>query len=309
MKKKQQPSPLRTQSGGQRLRKQPKMRRMQTAHVVSSAKLQVPPTARRRRRRNSSPVQFPAARLKQIVFSARWISLGILSLMLFALYVVGMDSDFYITTVPVDGVSTIPATEILAASGLGGAHVFAVNPSEVAERINAVPGVISATVTLQWPNQVLIQVAEDNPIAIWQEGGVDYWVTADGRIYPARGMRAGLLQIVSERKQTPPIEYQEKGDGETADAKTVVAFIPAGVLEGALLLRELRPNIEKLYYRPADGLSYQDGRGWRAHFGIGEDMAQKLVVYETIIEELLARNLTPAYVSVSNQQKPFYRVQ
>jgi hypothetical protein len=81
------------------------------------------------------------------------------------------------------------------------------------------------------------------------------------------------------------------------------------VLSGALLLRQLRPNIDKLYYRPASGLSYDDGRGWRAYFGSGTDMNQKLAVYETIVTDLLARQIQPAYISVSNQEKPYYLAQ
>ncbi len=36
-------------------------------------------------------------------------------------------------------------------------------------------------------------------------------------------------------------------------------------------------------------------------------MAQKLMVYERVVEDLLARGLTPEYVSVSNQEQPFYK--
>ena len=79
------------------------------------------------------------------------------------------------------------------------------------------------------------------------------------------------------------------------------------VLEGALQLRELRPNIEQLYYQPSGGLSYQDGRGWRAYFGTGRDMHQKLAVYETVVAKLMERGIRPQYISVSNQHKPYYR--
>ncbi len=303
MRRKQQPTPLRTQNSGQRLRKQPKMRRLQTAHVISPAQLQVPRTARHRRLRNRQPVRIPTQAVKQAIFSSRWISLSLMALSIWALYLVGMDVNFYLTTVPVHGASVIPASEIVNASGLGGSHVFAVNPADAAERIGAVPGVLSATVTLHWPNEVLIEVTEDSPIAIWREGGVDYWVTENGRVYPARSFDAGLLTIISERPR--PVRSSE----ETAVDQPTSPFIPPDALAGALLLRQLRPNIEQLYYSPAGGLSYQDGRGWRAYFGVGTDMAQKLVVYETIIQHLLARNLTPTYVSVSNQEKPYYRAQ
>jgi hypothetical protein len=119
-----------------------------------------------------------------------------------------------------------------------------------------------------------------------------------------------LLTIESEM---PLVEESIVPEGETVEADEAIelqanlAFIPQDVLAGAEQLRELRPNIEKLYYRGDSGLSYQDGRGWRVYFGSGTDMNQKLVIYETIVEELLARGLTPQYISVSNQEKPYYR--
>jgi cell division septal protein FtsQ len=134
-------------------------------------------------------------------------------------------------------------------------------------------------------------VAEEAPIAVWDQGGQQYWIDENGRLIPARVRTVGLLQIQSELNE--PLND--------------IDFIPTEVLDGALQLRALRPNIDQLYYRPAGGLSYEDGRGWRVYFGTGLDMAQKLTVYERIVADLLARGLTPEYVSVSNQERPFYK--
>jgi hypothetical protein len=145
---------------------------------------------------------------------------------------------------------------------------------------------------------------------VWQEGEAQFWVTGNGRLIPIRATVPGLLTIESEM---PLVEESIVPEGETVEADEAIelqanlAFIPQDVLAGAEQLRELRPNIEKLYYRGDSGLSYQDGRGWRVYFGSGTDMNQKLVIYETIVEELLARGLTPQYISVSNQEKPYYR--
>lgn len=300
-------------SRGQRLRKQPKMRRVQTA--VSMPRLQIPKTARKRRQRSQRQwVQRPAQLARSIIFSARWISLGLLAISVYALYLIGMDEQFYVTYLPVEGTQTIPPAEIVAASGLAGTHVFAVNPSEAAAQINELPGVVGATVSLNWPNEVTIQVTEDSPVVLWRDNGNDFWVNRRGGLIPARTGNLGLLQIVSE--MTPaaaPVEVVSEDGGEEtavspATPATSLSFIPEEVLNGALQLRELRPNIDQLYYRPLGGLSFQDGRGWRVYFGSGNDMQQKLVVYETIVDDLLARGITPLEISVSNQEKPFYRV-
>jgi hypothetical protein len=282
-----------------KLRKQPKMRRVQSATAVPNARLHMPKTVQKRRRRNRQHAHISMSGVKQFIFSARWISLSILSLCIYAIYLVGMDEHFYLTVIPVEGTISISPAEIVDSSGLAGIHVFAADPNVAAVRIASIPGVISAAVTLQWPNQVHIQIKEDSPIAVWIEGSNQYWITETGRFIPARSQTLGLLKIESERPLDPSVEA-------TKTWQPSIAFVPDSVLAGAMQLRELRSNIEKLYYRPASGLSFEDGRGWRVYFGTGTDMHQKLVVYETIVDELLAQGRTPVYVSVSNQEKPYY---
>jgi cell division septal protein FtsQ len=179
---------------------------------------------------------------------------------------------------------------LLAKSGLVNRHVFAVDPGEAATRIGEMPGVVTATVTLVWPNQIAVRIGEDGPIAVWEQSGDQYWIDELGQLTKARAETTSLLVIRSEI-------------GSPVDEDT---FVGADVLAGALQLRELRPNIDVLYYRPGSGLSYQDGRGWRAYFGTGTDMSQKLAVYETLVEDLQRRGIFPVYISVTNQDRPYY---
>lgn len=274
-----------------KLRKQPKVRRAEVSAPAFLPKIVIPKTARKRRTRNRRTIRFPKAALKRVVTSSRWLSLGLLLICVASLALIGYDKTFRLDLIPVEGASTIPPSEIVQASGLSNIHVFSADPNEAAAKIQALPGVVSTTVTLEWPNQVQIRVAEEAPIAVWDQAGQQYWVDENGRLIPARVRTVGLLLIKSELSE--PLED--------------IDFIPENVLAGAMQLKELRPNIDQLYYRPAGGLSYQDGRGWRVYFGIGEDMAQKLTVYERIVEDLRSRGLTPEYVSVSDQEQPFYK--
>jgi cell division septal protein FtsQ len=251
----------------------------------------VPRTAVQRRRRNKGRVHFPTVAVKRFVFTSRWLSGGLLALCLYALIVIGSDDRFRLTTIPVEGAVSIPPSEVVGASGLAGRHVFSVDPGKAAEAINQLPGVITATVTLAWPNQVAISLSEEKPIAVWEQGDQQFWINEDGQLIPARLNTEGLLIIA----------------GDSAETLGDLNYVPLDVLNGALQLRQLRPNIDRLTYRPSDGLSYQDGRGWQAFFGAGTDMAQKLVVYETIVADLVERGLAPVYISVSNQSKPYYR--
>lgn len=256
----------------------------------------------------------PLASLKRLILSSRWVSLLLVALCAAAFALIGLDDDFYITLVPVEGVASIPPGEVVQASGLGGTHIFAAEPQLAAMMVDELPGVISATVALEWPNHATISIREDSPVAVWEQAGQTFWVNKNGELVPARIDIPGLLHIVAEMpiataaaEESVP-DRQATDDDELAEdtASKPVLFVPEPVLEGALLLKELRPNIDSLYYDPGAGLSYQDGRGWRAYFGTGTDMAQKLVVYETLVESLVADGITPQYVSVQNQEKPFY---
>ncbi len=329
----------RKDSTKQRLRKQPRMRRVYSSSSVPMRGASVPKTAAKRKRRNSTQrIRRPLAGAKAIILNSRWLSLGVLGLAAYALFIIGGDDRFYLNYIPVEGSSSIEINEIVAESGLAGQHIFAADPQSAADHIGAMGGVVTATVTLHWPNEVMIRLREKPPLATWQEGDQSYWIDEDGQLSVARAQTVGLLNIISDVPLAAAIDEQAAGDEEqvvvdeataeataeateataettaneastdTEDAGSRAAFVPQPVLLGALQLRELRPNIDKLYYRPSDGLGYQDGRGWTAYFGVGRDMHQKLVVYETVVAYLLERGLRPATISVANQHKPYYRL-
>jgi hypothetical protein len=273
-----------------RLRKQTKIRRVQAAGTAAIPKVVVPSAAKKRKRRNRQRFKLPTALLKQIAFSARWMSLGLVAVCIFALVLISRDNSFYLFSMPITGNVSIPTSEIIATSGLSGLHIFAADPNQAASLVGQMPGVISATVTLEWPNHVSIKIAEDSPVAMWSQNGHNYWITGQGHLVPARVSTSGLLLIESEEDE-PSREN---------------LYVPDDVLEGALMLRDLRPNIDRLSYQMGNGLGYQDGRGWQVYFGSGQNMEQKLVVYEAIVEDLLSNSITPAYISVRNGLKPYY---
>ncbi len=277
-----------------KLRKQPRMRRLEAEGPLGVPKVQVPSAAKKRKRRNDPRIQVPLEFIRTVAFTPRWMSLVLVAVSVWALVLIGQNETFYLSVIPVRGAKSITQTEIIETSGLEGSHVFAANPEEAASRIKDIPGVISATVTLRWPNKVNIEVREDTPVAIWKHGGNIFWINREGKLLPARTAATGLLVIESEESLRT-----------TKDS----SFVAEPIIDGALQLKELRPNIEHLFFRPETGLSYQDGRGWRGHFGTGSDMEQKLVVYETIVDELLKQGRHISYISVRNQTKPFYKAE
>lgn len=265
---------------------------MQSTSNAALPHIVVPSTAKKRRRRNKRHLHVPVVPLKKVMTSTRWFSLAMLVICTWSIVLIGRDRTFYLEEIPVQGASSIPAANIIASSGLAGTHIIAADPKEAADNISQLPGVISATVTIEWPNQASIYVTEDLPTLIWKQAGQQYWVNQDGRLMPI-GLNTTNLLVV---------------ESDIAELLGEAGFVPVEVLKGALLLQELRPNIKRLGYEPGSGLSFDDGRGWRVYFGSGLDMEQKLVVYEAIVEDLLERSIQPTLISVRNPTKPFYRL-
>lgn len=294
-----------------RLKRQPRLRRVDALAAPMPSTV-VSKAVARRRRRNRQAFKFPTAALVGILTSPRWLSLTILVVCLYAMNLIGSQTGYYFTTIPVEGVLSITPDEVVATSGLAGQHVFSIDPEIAAAEIAETPGILSASVTVSWPNNVAIQIVEDTPVAIWEQEGTPYWINQQGILLPARINVPGLLRIQTDY----PDAILGKTAVEEATTEEVAPFtelgtIPEELLHSAFLLKKLAPNgqsLNSLAYYPGDGLSYQDDRGWTVHLGLGNDMAQKLSVYEAIVAELAQEGLTPTYVDVSNQAKPFYRV-
>jgi cell division protein FtsQ len=241
----------------------------------------------------------------------RTASLAIVIMFGALLFYVLSTPSYFVNAVNLAGATYVSAEEIYEASELNRMHIFWVEPALVQANIEQVPGIAAAQVELAWPNQVTITVTERAPVLEWREDGDSVWVDRGGVIFPARAEIPGLLPVVVEQAEAPPESEAASADkaGEAepeAEAAEPLATVPVEAIAGALQLRELRPNIEQLYFDPAQGLSYQDGRGWRGYFGVGTDMAVKLAVYETLVADLVSRGVQPLVINVANADAPYY---
>lgn len=230
----------------------------------------------------------PDIDLSNIVGTWRLYSLALVTVLTLMVLYLLTNPGMYVKSINLGGASLIPAEEIFAASGMAGQHIFWVNPDEARARVTEVPGIASAQITVTYPAQVTLVVVERVPRVTLVEGEKHWWVDAEGQKFLSRGDLPGMLPIISE-------------------ADEPLAFLPPEAVAGALQLKQLRQNIEKLYYDPAHGLSYQDGRGWRGYFGVGVGMEQKLAVYETLVEQLMQRGEYPVKISVEDLDAPYYK--
>lgn len=233
-----------------------------------------------------------ASVLPPVELSWRLASLTLLMVLGAVLFHFLSSPRYFVNAVNLSGSQYIPGEEIYRESRVDNLNIFWLDPAAIRRNIESIPGIKTAQVEVRWPNQVYVAVVENEPVLAWSQNGQMWWVDRDGVPFPTRGEIPGLLPIVVDDANYP---------------LTTESLIPAQAIAGALMLKQLRNNIELLHYDAVNGLSYQDGRSWRGYFGVGTDMEVKLKVYETLIENLLSRGIHPSIVNVVNEDAPYYR--
>lgn len=178
---------------------------------------------------------------------------------------------FYVHNVSVAGLRYLEDGEIFRVAEIADSHIFWVNENAVRERLTQITAIADAEVTIGWPpDMVRIVITEREPALIWEQANVPVWIDVSGRVLMTPPEeRADLLRVVVEG---------------TEEIVTPSTRIPAEVVNGALLLRELIPGTQTLRYHPANGLGFQDTGGWDAWFGSGLDMQIKIQVYQAIVD-------------------------
>lgn len=199
---------------------------------------------------------------------------------------------FYVHSIAVGGLKYMSKEEVFALAGIANMQIFWIDPQEVRKNILRSPAIADASVQVGWPpNMVQIVVEEREPALVWEQSGVAVWIDVQGRVMSQREDRPKMLRISSDVDDGPMSPNVQVG---------------VDIVTGALQLKALRSNIEVLRYNPGKGLGYQDGRGWMVWFGTGTNMPEKILIYETIVENLKSRGVQPAEISVINPDAPYY---
>lgn len=278
----------------------------------------LPPTAVRRKRSAATrPVRQTARRTTLALESSRLISLALLAFCLVIFWIAGQSPTLYLSSVPVEGNRYISDRAVLEQSGLNGVHIFAVDAEAARQRVAVIPGILSAEVVVRWPNDVRVQVTEDEPVAIWQENGRSYWVNHAGNLIDMVDQSVMLPRIVATLPPPRPLDLtlttnkplaDDLPEGQTVlTPATYLMHVPPELLDDVRLLTQHYPEITDFGFELANGLSFWDARGWTVYFGVGGDATFKHAVYEALTADLAARAVTPEYISVANPQRPYYR--
>lgn len=194
----------------------------------------------------------------------------------------------YRENVTINGLTYANADQIYQASAIDSWNLFWLSPSAIRERLVELPTVADAQVALRLPNQVMIDVQEEQPVALWVTQSGNYWLLPDGTALPEPAQpKAGLLQIIDHQSDA-------KGLDDPAGAK-----IDPGVLQSALALTAYLPAVEQIYFNAGYGLNFHlpDSGAW-VYWGDGADMEKKYTNLMGIERHLRTEGTQPKIIDV-----------
>ncbi len=225
--------------------------------------------------------------------SVKWLALALIALLVVsAILYVWLSDTFYVTRISVAGNALTPAEEIVQISEVGGQHMFWVNHTAASERIaNGIPSIKSARVDCQLPNRCVIKVQERQPSVAWRFGGAVTWIADDGMAFAAQH-DVDLQLITIEAPQGPALL-----PGKEADQRIVKA---------AIAVAQAMPNVRLYKYTVERGLEFQSARGFPVYLGLGENMADRAMMWKAVEAELDQLGVTPRFVDLRYPVAPYF---
>lgn len=223
----------------------------------------------------------------------RWVIVGtvLLVLVIAGLAVLG-SSWFEVSTVEVEGATRRddPAVNAVVEDLLG-TPVLRVDTAAAEEQLEAIPWVEEAVVTTDFPHGAKIEIRDRVPVA-WFRG-------SDGR-YRVIDRQGRVLDVIGgEPRRFLPVESADPPAPEAG------AFAPRGYGAAASLVDAMTPAMRQLtrtVVTTADGADLRvnlEG-GAEVRFGRGEDLVNKLVRLQTVLDN--ESIVDPSVIDVSTAE-------
>jgi cell division protein FtsQ len=235
----------------------------------------------------------PRPHLRRSVIGGKWIALGVIALLVVAAILwVWLSDTFYVTRLSVAGNALTPAQEIVQTSGIGGQHLLWVNHAAASERIvNGNPAIKSARVDCQLPNRCTIKVQERQPSVAWRFGGAVTWIADDGMAFAAK-RNTDLPLITIDALQGPALQ-----PGKEADQR---------IVKSAVAVAKAIPNVRQYKYTAEHGLEFQSKAGFPVYLGLGDNMADRAMLWKVVEAELKAQGVVPQFVDLRYPLAPYF---
>jgi cell division protein FtsQ len=217
---------------------------------------------------------------------------------------------FQITGAQVTGNLRISEDAIDSALLVIGEPIFKAVPDQVTQNLLTVfPDIATIDVKLAFPNRVIVNLTERNPILLWQRpDGSSDWIDAQGVKFSVNGIVENLVTVSAYGE--PPAPIMNPIDPTVIDVSIPSPYVDPSMVKAILNLAAIAPQGSVITYDPAYGFGWNDPRGWLVYFGENtQDVSMKLTIYQAIVNKLTQDGIQPRMISVEFLDAPFYRTQ
>jgi cell division septal protein FtsQ len=221
----------------------------------------------------------------------KFVSAALIVVLIVSLYQLFAGDWFYVSKPTLVGNHLLPPAEVDQAAGIDGWNLFFVNGEEVAAAVKRLPEVKDASVSVNLPNQVVVQISDRLPQFVWVARGGTFWVDDDGMAMRMRFNAPNLLKM--KDLDGTVIKVGERVNAEAFNA--------------AVTLRNVWPDgPTEFEWSKAHGLAIHDSHGWLVYFGSASQMADKLNALKIVTAQLSKTQHQIAYIDVGSGL-PYYQ--
>ncbi len=244
----------------------------------------------------SSPgaeIRFPA--VPRVNNKWRLLSGPLVVSLLLGLILITNAGRFHVNGIQVQGLKRFTEGDISQAINITGSSIFFINPERIKQDLQLTyPGLSEVEVTVAWPATVSISLEERYPVLAWNWDGHVRWVDDNGVAFEPHDEGLDVIQVKSA--MLPP----------TVDNR----FVDPRIVRTVNVLANYLPENVDMIYDPAHGLGWSDPRGWVVYFGFNDDdAAQKMILYQSLVEYLEGKRITPAIINVEFLDAPYFRME
>lgn len=170
--------------------------------------------------------------------------------------------------VRVDGVEALTDEEVRQAAGIvPETPLLRVRPDQVAERVRALPPVATVEVRRDWPDTVVIEVVEREPVAAVPAGDQHLLVDAEGVV----------VRAVAEPPVELPLVVLDRPGPEDPATRAALTVLTA-------LTPQLRADLETLTATDLDRITLSLYSGWTVVWGGPADSLDKARVATALLD-------------------------
>lgn len=285
----------------------------QTGMHASSGRI---PAVKRLSQSNSTPIPTRSGRA---VAKRNWfwrllaLLFGGTAVILAATFVFTSNA-FRIEQVNVSGTHNQALIDAIQRMGMQKQNIFLVNVTAITAQVESYPLVASASLSKQWPNQLLINVVERQPVLLWQTTQGTYSVDSQGVVIAPASDTVGadhLMTVVDTRTQS---KNQSLHPGMHLNASDI-AFA-TNVFQR--LPQLIGANTFKLRYdnglkgaQGTNAITYtiESSSGWVAYLGTADDsnpLDNRLTELQTILSLAQQQQLSLATIDLRYGLHPVY---